>query len=413
MSPVAGAETPTAEATPESRSARHGIIAMYGLESFGTGAFTSVQIVFFTQVLDRSPEQTSTALSTASLVALAFILPFGRFADRFDRRLLLGLMNAAVALFLLGYVLPPSAIAFFVTTALVVLLQRLIGPIRAAVIAELFPVNRVALRAATYVAHNIGFSLGSLFAAGALLLVDGEGVFRTLLLINVATFAACVLIVLRLPSTRREPVEPGQRRGWAALKDRPFVVATIANTFGSLHDAALFVGLPLWLLHRTNGPGWGIPAIIALNCVLVVALQVRLSRGTDTVRDANRRHWHGTLVMAIGCALLVFTGGRLNPLSWTLLTAAVVLLTISEITQSAGAWGLSFNLADERRMSEYQSLFGFGLNVQEVIGPILVTALVLAVPHGLGWLVLAAIVLLPVGVATRLLHRWAPVEGTA
>lgn len=406
-------ETATRAPAPASamRAARRDIIAMYGLDSFGTGAFTSSQAVFFTQALDRSSAQISTALSTASLVGLALILPFGKLADRVDRRIMLGLMNAAAGLFLLGYLLPSSVIGFFVTTSLVVLFQRLLGPVRAAVIAQLFPTTRVAIRAATYVSFNAGFALGGLFAAGALL-VGGAGAFRALLLIDVATFAACVFIAWRLPRVEPAPVGPGERRGWAAVRDRPFVVATVANTFGSLHDATLFVGLPLWLLDRAHGPGWTVPAIVALNCVLVVALQVRLSRGTDTVRGAARRQWHGSLAMAVGCLLLACTDGGLHTLSWTVLAVAAVLLTISEITQSAGASALAFHLADERRMSEYQSLSGFGLNVEEVVGPILVTALVLALPDGLGWLVLAAVVVLPVGVATRLLLRWAPPGGT-
>lgn len=391
----------------ESSHARRAIVAVYGLDSFGTGAFVSAQIVFFTQVLNRSPEEISTALSTASLFALALILPFGRLADRVNRGAVLGLMNGAIGFFLLGYMLPSSLIGFFVTTSLVVLFQRLLGPVRAAVIAELFPVTRTAVRAAAHVAFNAGFSLGSLFSAGVLFAVGNEG-FRALLLVDIATFAVCALIVLRLPCKRPERVEPEHRRRFAALRDRPFLTATIANMFGSLHDAALFVGLPLWLLSRSDTPGWVVPAITTVNCLLVVALQVRLSRGTESVRGAARTQWRGTLATAGGCVLLVFTAGDMDVLSWTLLGGAVVLLTFGEITQSAGAWGLSYGLADERRVSEYQSLFGFGLNIQEVVGPILVTALVLSVPHGLGWLVLAAFVLLPVGVATRLLHRWAP-----
>jgi MFS family permease len=396
-----------ATGTVETSRARRGIVAMYGLDSFGTGAFTSAQIVFFTQVLNRSPEEISTALSTASLVALALILPFGKLADRINRGALLALMNGGIGVFLLGYMLPSSLIGFFVTTSLVVLFQRLLGPVRAAVIAQLFPVTRTAVRAAAHVSFNAGFSLGSLFSAGVLFVVGNEG-FRALLLIDIATFAACAFIVLRLPCTRPEPVEPEHRRRYAALRDRPFLAATIANMFGSLHDAALFVGLPLWLLNRARTPGWVVPAISALNCLLVVALQVRLSRGTETVRGAARTQWRGTLATAGGCVLLVFTAGDMDVLSWTLLAGAVVLLTLGEITQSAGAWGLSYGLADERRVSEYQSLFGFGLNIQEVVGPILVTALVLSVPHRLGWLILAGLVLLPVGVATRLLHCSAP-----
>ncbi|WP_084727671.1 MFS transporter [Rhodococcoides yunnanense] len=389
-------------------SARRGIIAMYGLEAFGAGAFVSSRIVFFTQVLERSPGQISVALSTASFVALALILPFGKLADRVDRRGLLVLLNSAVALFLLGYLLPTSLIGFFVTTSLVVLGQRLLNPIRPAVIAQLFPTMRLKVRAAAHVSLNAGFALGSLFAAGALL-VGGSGAFNVLLLVNVAMFVACVLIALRLPPVRSKPVAAESRRGYVALRDRPFVVATIASMFGSLHNSALLIGLPLWLLHRTDAPSWVVPSILAVNCLMVVGLQVRLSRGTDTVRGATRAHWRGTMMLAGACVLLVFIGDQMTALSWTLLAAAVILLTISEIVQTAGAWGLSFALADERRVGEYQSVFGLGLDVQMVVGPVLVTALI---SFQQGWLVLAAIALLPVGVATRLLLRWSSVNAT-
>lgn len=399
----------TVETSRALQLARRNVVAMYGVDSFGTGAFTSAQIVFFTHMLSRSPEEISIALSSANLVALVVILPFGKLADRVNAGTLLALMNGAIGLFMLGYMLPTSLIGFFVTTSLVVLFQRLLGPIRAAAIAHLFPVTRTAVRAAAHVSFNVGFSLGSLLSAGLLLVIGNEG-FRWLLLIDIATFGGCALIALRLPRTRPKPLEPEHRRSYAALRDRPFLVAAIANMFGSLHDAALFVGLPLWLLQRTNAPGWVVPAITALNCVLVVVLQVRLSRGTDTVRGAARTQWRGTLAMAGGCVLLVPTWGDMGVMSWAFLAGAVILLTFGEIAQSAGAWGLSYNLADERRVTEYQSLFGLSLNIQEVVGPILVTALVLSVPDGLGWLVLAGLALLPVGVATRLLHAWAPDE---
>jgi MFS family permease len=113
--------------------------------------------------------------------------------------------------------------------------------------------------------------------------------------------------------------------------------------------------------------------------------------------------WKGTIALACGCVLLAFTGGELNPLSWVLLAAAVVLVTIGEIKQTAGAWGLSFSLANEHRVGEYQSVFGLGVAVQTILGPLLVTVLI---SDGRGWLVLALIALLPVGFGTYLLRRW-------
>jgi MFS family permease len=398
---IPGHTTPVAKTT-DSSSARRGIIAMYGLDAFGAGAFASSQIVFFTSVLERTPGEISVALSTAGFIGLALTLPFGKLIDRVDRRGLLALLNGAVALFLLGYLLPSSLVGFFVTTSLVVVLQRLLGPVRPTLIASLFPDTRVEVRAAAHVSFNVGFALGSLFSAGALL-VGGTGTFRMLLLINVAMFGACVLIALRLPRVQQEHTPAEHRRGWAALRDRSYLVATIANMFGSLHNSILILGLPLWLLHQTNAPSWVVPSILAVNCLLVVLLQMRLSKGTDTVRGATRAQWKGTIATACACILLVFTGGDLNPLSWTLLIAAVVLVTIGEIVQTAGAWGLSFSLADESRVGEYQSVFGLGLAVQMVVGPLLVSMLV---SDERGWLVLAAVTLLPVGLATYLLRRW-------
>ncbi len=389
------------EGDPRLRSARRLLVALFGLESFGTGAFTSCQVLFFTESLHRTAGQISVALSTAGLVAMVFVLPFGKAADRMDRKWLLALLNLAAGLAFLGYFLPPSLAGFVAVTGAVVVLQRMLAPVRSALIAQMFPATRMKVRARTYVAFNVGFSLGSLGAAGAVG-VGSDRAYALLLVVDVVSFVVCAGITVLLPPVAKGAKEAAARRGYAALRDRPFLVATLTNLFGSLHDSALFIGLPLWLVKRTDAPHWTIPSMTVFNCLLVVALQARLTRGTDTSRGAAIAQWRGTLALGAGCVLLVFLTEPMGTVGYALLVGAVVLLTVSEMVQSAGAWGLSYSLADERRVTEYQAVFGLSLDAQEILGPVLVTGLVLGVPHGWGWALLGALVVVPSFVGTRL-----------
>ncbi|MFJ4949536.1 MFS transporter [Streptomyces sp. NPDC088760] len=389
------------ENDPRLRRAKRRLFAIFGIGSFGAGAFTASQVLFFTESLHRTPGQISVALSTAGAVAMVFVLPFSKAADRLDRRRLLALLHLASGLAFLGYLLPVSLTGFVVVTGAVVIVQRMLSPVRSGLIAVIFPATRVRVRAATYVAFNGGFALGSLGAAWAIG-VGTQQAYKVLLLVDVAALLVCAALTMTLPPAAAAEPDAPPRRGYAALRDRPFLIATVTNLFGCLHDSALFIGLPLWLIQRTSAPHWTVPAITVTNCVLVVLLQTRLTRGTDTTRGAALAQWRGTLAMGAGCALLCFTAGGFGAAEYALLTGAVVLLTVSEMVQSAGAWGLSYTLADESRVTEYQAVFGLSLDTQEIVGPMLVTGLVLGVPHGAGWILLGALVVVPSFVGTRL-----------
>jgi MFS family permease len=389
------------ENDPRLRRARRSLVALFGVNSFGTGAFTAAQVLFFTQSLHRTPAQISLALGVAGAVAMVFVLPFGKMADRLDRRRLLVLLHLAAGVAFLGYLLPASLPMFIAVTGAVVVVRRLLAPVRSGLIAVLFPASRVRVRAATYVAFNGGIALGSLGAAWAIA-VGTEQAYKLLLLVNVAALLVCAALTLTLPPAVAANPDGPPKRGYAALRDRPFLIVTVTNLFGSLHDSALFIGLPLWLIQHTDAPDWTVPAITVTNCVLVVLLQTRLTRGTDTARGAALAQWRGTLALGGGCALLFFTAGELGTVEYALLTGGVLLLTVSEMVQSSGAWGLSYSLADESRVTEYQAVFGLSLDAQEIVGPMLVTGLVLGLPHGAGWLLLGALVVVPSFVGTRL-----------
>ncbi|MGF6822574.1 MFS family permease [Microbacterium sp. ZKA21] len=75
-----------------------------------------------------------------------------------------------------------------------------------------------------------------------------------------------------------------------------------------------------------------------------------------------------------------------------ILLAAAVLHTFAEILSQAGAWGLSFELADPVRASANQGVFGVGFSVGPLAAPIIVNAT--AITYGfIGWVVLGAVFL--------------------
>jgi hypothetical protein len=85
------------------------------------------------------------------------------------------------------------------------------------------------------------------------------------------------------------------------------------------------------------------------------------------------------------------------------LIAGTLLLTAGELWHSIGAWELSYKYAPEDRRTEYLSIFALGNSVQDVVGPPLITIVVLGWA-GAGWAVLAclllgAVLVLPVSVA--------------
>jgi hypothetical protein len=70
---------------------------------------------------------------------------------------------------------------------------------------------------------------------------------------------------------------------------------------------------------------------------------------------------------------------------------AAALLTCAELWQAAGAWKISYDLAEPERRNQFLATFQTGVAVQSFIGPFLIIDGVLH--SSLGWLGLGAVVL--------------------
>lgn len=74
-----------------------------------------------------------------------------------------------------------------------------------------------------------------------------------------------------------------------------------------------------------------------------------------------------------------------------MLVAAVIALTLGELFEAAGEWGLSATLASHGEHGLFQSACAFGESTQSAVGPLLVASMVTAFPT-IGWLFLISMI---------------------
>jgi MFS family permease len=175
---------------------------------------------------------------------------------------------------------------------------------------------------------------------------------------------------------------------------------------GYLQVALLDVGVPLWVDAHTNAPHAIVAVVFAVNCVLVVVLQVRFARVSRDTAVAARLARRGGATLFVACA--IFAAAAIAGLP-AIAAAAIILLAgvvhvFAELQQAAGEWTLSLDLAPDHAQGQYQGLMSSAGTAGATLGPITMAAVVALGPAG--WLALGA-VFLAAGAATVPATRWA------
>jgi hypothetical protein len=206
--------------------------------------------------------------------------------------------------------------------------------------------------------------------------------------VDAVTFLVCAGLLTRLPAVRPLRRGSGRRRsGPGVLRDRPYALVALLNTVLLLRLPLLSLVLPLWITRRTDAPAWLVSALFVLNTGAVMLFQVRAARGVTGLATATRAVRRAGWVMLAACVVFALSAGVSLWVAVGFLVVGAVLQVVAEMGQSAGSWQLSFDLAPEGRVGEYQGLFGTGVTVARTLGPLLLTTLL--VEWGTpGWLLL-------------------------
>lgn len=362
--------------------------ATFLVDGVGTGLWLAANILYLTGPVGLPTGQVAAGLSIAGVVGLAGSVPLGRVGDRYGLRRVGVALHLVQAAAMVGYALLGSFPAFVLTSCGFMLAQRGGNAVRNALLGASVPTDdRLRVRAYCRSAANVGLAAGALVAA-PILAADTRPAYLVAVLGNGASFVLAAILLARLGRVPPRPRAVGESR-WGALRDTRYLTMTVMTGVLSIHRPVLGVALPLWVADHTDAPRALVAALVAVNTALTIALQVPLSRGADGSAGGARTLRRSGLTLAVACVILAAAAGRPAALASALLVAGVAVLTVGELWQSAGGWGLSYDLAPADRHGQYQGVYALGNGVRDAVGPIAVTALVLR--HGTaGWLVLAA-----------------------
>ena len=360
------------------------------VDSVGTGLYLTGSVLFFVRTVGLSAVEVGAGMSVAGILGLLTMVPVASFSDRIGVRRTLIALQAWRGVWFALYAVVHSFPAFLVVSCMLGLANQAVPPINQAVVAAANEgPSRVRIMALTRAMRNVGFSLGAVAATGIIAL-NSTSWFRAIVVADGVSFIATAILLVRVRLLKTP--EPARRdiwwRGLHPRNDPWFFPLAGLNGVLALHMTLLAVGLPLWITQHTRAPHWVVGTVVFTNTVLAVVCQVRASRGCDLAPAAARRARAAGLVLAV-CCLLAAASGRLpGTLAAVGLLATAVTLTMGELWQSSSAWGLSYALAPAERQAAYISAFNLGLAAQTIVGPVLVTLLV--VNHGwAGWTGLA------------------------
>ncbi|MFJ3941263.1 MFS transporter [Streptomyces parvus] len=416
-------------------------------DSVGSGMFLAASTLYFVTVVGIPATRVGAVISIAGVIGLISPVPFGRLADRVGPTRVYVALLAARGVGYAGFALVDSFWPYAVLTCVLTALDRGCSPLQQVVVGLIEGgENQARTMASIRSVRNIGLTAGFLLA-GAVLAIEHRAAFAALFLGNALTFFVIALVVERLRrglespagATTAKQAGPGPEQAGAGPKqagpepeqagpgpeqagpgpeetgplaqeaagepdsgptrvrspflDLRFLLFTVSNGILSLHDSVLFLLLPLWLTTATSAPASAVSVLLAVNTVLTVLLQVYVAKFADTTARALRLIWFALVPLLLSCG--VFAGAEYVP-AWpaaAFAVIAVVLLTVGENVHSVAVWNLSYDMSPAPARARYLATFSLGVTGQQIVGPVLMTAVVLPLGTS-GWALLAGVFLL-------------------
>ncbi|WP_410660524.1 MFS transporter [Amycolatopsis sp. lyj-112] len=375
------------------------------ISSVGDGAYYVSSALYFTLIVGLSPAQVGLGLTVGWAVGSVAGIALGHLADRRGPKGTAVLLALGTAVAVSAFLFVSTVVAFVIAACVYACFQCGLGAARQALLAGLIdPAGRTTFRARLQAMSNAGIAVGAALGGIALALGTREA-FLTVFVIDALSFAVAALVLRQAPSVAALPVRTGEP-SVAVLRDRPYALLALLNMIMLLYMPLFSLVLPLWISTRTAAPSWLVSAMLVLNTASVVVFQVRVARGVTGLRSASRYARYAGMLLFVSC--LIFSFSALSDSAWLaalVLLAGAALQVAGEMAQAAGSWEIGFGLAPDGKQGQYQGLFGAGTAIARMLGPVLLTGLIL-VGGAVGWIVLGGLFLLA-GSLTLPAVRWA------
>jgi MFS family permease len=402
---TASTSTTTSKFLPPAGTARNLAFAQLA-NSVGDGAFIVTSALFFTRVVGLSTAQVGLGLTIAWLIGFLTGVPLGNLADRKGPRGVAILLAIATAVSVGSFLFVRSFPLFLFAAIAYASSQTGLTAARQALLAGLVqPAERTRIRAFLQATVNAGLAVGAALG-GLALKFDTAPAYLTVFAIDAVSFLVAAALIHRIPAVKAVTLRVAGEPRLAVLHDRPYAVLALLNAVMLMFMPLLSLVAPLWIVERTNAPGWVVASLLIINTIGVTLFQVRIARGITNLRTATRSVRFAGVAMLAACGVFALSAIGMAPaVAAGVLAVAAALLTFGEMKLASGAWEISFGLAPADKQGQYQGFFGTGPAVARMLGPALLTTLVLGWGAA-GWMIVGAL-FLGTSVVTGPAVRWA------
>lgn len=365
--------------------------------ALGTGLFLSIQAVFVMRFLVISPVDFGFVLGGGALLGLVAGVALGKWSDGRNLRRLMPCLWLIQAIAVAGYLVSfsPLTLAFVVGGSVVA--GRGGAAVRGPFMVALVGRDRlVTYRAKVRTVANAAMACGAALGGIALGMSSIKGIVVAMAMVPVTyLFGAAVTATVQLPFAHmRQHMGEGSKVSAKNAVSRPvarnprFLVVVALNAILMMNVPLLGVAFPLWISERTSAPTYLVSAVVLINTIGVVLLQIPVSTFVKTPRDASRACLGAGVALASASMILAYSTLLAGVLQIGAIIVAALLHLIGEVWHSAASWELAFELAPNNRLGEYQGTFNAGLDLSQIVGSALFGILV-AVPSLVGWWALA------------------------
>ena len=262
------------------------VLAAVGFGALGQFAFFAFFAIWALTVRGAEATEVGLAYTCSALAAVVGSLAGGRVSDRVGRQPVIVAASVVQTITPAVLLVPglPMELAYGV---LVVMgfIQPVRGTAQRALLADLVADDgREEAYGAYRVVLNLGATLGPLAGAG---LVTWR--WDALFVAIVGAYALALVAALRLPESARRVVEPDASPSLAPLLRDGALMAVFGASIGGWFAYGAFELLAPVSLTQTHGLApatWGV--LFAMNPIVIVALQLRVTRWTSGVRRGRK-----------------------------------------------------------------------------------------------------------------------------
>src|SRR4051794_5788115 len=200
----------------------------------GNGVFFTLSALYFTRIVGLSIAQVGVGLGIAAFVGLLAGVPVGHLADRRGAREVMIALLSVVTVLALLLLFVSSFVEFVVVASALSFFDRGAGAVRGGLIAGLAAgAGRASTKAYLRSVTNVGMTVGTGIAALALH-ADTATAYRTVLLLDVASYAVSALLMLRVPHVPPRAASAGTSM-FSAVRDWPYVSVTLVGAVLAVH----------------------------------------------------------------------------------------------------------------------------------------------------------------------------------